>query len=93
MTRFEYFKNMGIDTFSEWLDEHGQFDDSPWMMDFDRKYCQNCEPIMCHYEDSEREFPCSYCEVHEKCKFFPDMIEAPGNKEIIKMWLESEVEE
>ena len=92
MNRFEKFKNMDIDTFSEWLDEHGQFEDSPWMMGFDRKYCQNCEPIMCHYEDNEREFPCSYCEIYGKCKFFPDMNETPGNKEIIKMWLESEVE-
>ena len=90
MTQFENIKNMNIEAFSEWLDEHGQFDGSPWMEWFDCKYCSNCEPVMCHYEGSEREFPCAWCELEHKCKFFPGMDEAPGNRDIIKMWLESE---
>ena len=91
-TIFGKFKSMNIDELAEWLDEYGQFDSSPWMSWFDQKYCKNCEDIMCKYEDGEREFPCSYCELNGNCKFFPDLDEAPDNKRIIKMWLESEVE-
>ena len=92
MKQFEKFKNMDINQLSEWIDEYGQFDSSPWMSWFDQKYCKNCEDIMCKYEDGESEFPCSYCEVYDICKFFPDLDEVPDNKMIIKMWLESEVE-
>lgn len=91
MTQLEMFKNMDIDAFIEWLDKHGQFDGSPWMKWFDCKYCSNCEPVMCHYEGSEREFPCAWCEINDnKCKYFLEMDAAPGNRDIIKMWLESE---
>lgn len=93
-TWLEEFKMMDIDSLAEWIDKYGQFDSSPWMEWWSKKYCDNCEPIMCHYEDSEREFPVSWCELHDnKCKFFPEMDEAPNSKEIVKMWLESEVEE
>ena len=46
---------------------------------------------MCKYEDGGREFPCSYCELNGNCKFFPDLDEAPDNKMIIKMWLETSI--
>lgn len=91
MTQFEKFKNIDIDQLAEWMDEYGQLDGSPWMSWFDHKYCNNCEPIMCHYVDSEHEFPYSWCELKGKCKFFPDLKETPDIKMIIKMWLESEV--
>lgn len=91
MTNFEKLKEMPINIFAEWLDEYLAFDDVPHMQWFDRKYCRNCPSIMCHYENSERELPCSWCEIHGKCKFFQEMDEVPENKEIIKMWLESEV--
>ena len=88
---FEKFKSMNIDELAEWLDKYGMFDNSPWMSWFDQKYCKNCEDIMCKYEDSEREFPCSYCELNGNCKFFSGLDEVPDNKKIIKMWLESEI--
>ena len=91
-TVFDKFKSMNIDELAEWLDEYGQFDSSPWMSWFDQKYCKNCEDIMCKYEDGEREFPCSYCELNGNCKFFPGLDEVPDNKMSIKMWLESEIE-
>lgn len=93
MTRFEEFKNMDIETLSKWINEHGQYDGSPWSQWFDRTYCQNCKDIICHYPDSPHEFPCAWCELNDKCKFFPEMDEQPDSKEIVKMWLESEVEE
>lgn len=93
MIRFDNFKSMTLDQLAEWLGKYGQFDNSPWMSWFDEKYCSNCEAIMCRYKDSELEFPCSWCELNDNnCKFFPDMDHAPNNKDIIKMWLESEGE-
>ena len=85
MVQFEKFKSMDIDQLSAWLDEYGQFDSSPWMLWFDRKYCKNCQDVMCKSADASREFPCSYCELYDTCKFFPDFHEAPDNKMIIKM--------
>lgn len=92
MNNWVKLKNMSTEDFAEWLDKYGMFDNSPWMIWFDKQYCSNCESIMCHYEDSTHEFPCSYCEWNGNCKFFPDLDESPDNKMIIKMWLESEVE-
>ena len=93
ITQFEKFKSMDVEELSEWIDEHGQFDLSPWMEWWNDKYCSRCESIMCHYENSEREFPVAWCELHDdRCKFFPEMDEAPNSKEIIKLWLENEIE-
>lgn len=92
MNNWAKLKNMSTEDWAEWLDQYGQFDNSPWITWFGQKYCKNCENIMCKYEDGEREFPCSYCEVYDTCKFFPDLDEVPGNKMIIKMWLETEIE-
>ena len=91
-TNFDKLKAMPMDELAKWLDENGQFDTAPWMMWWDKTYCRNCPDIMCHYEDSDYEFPCAYCELHKKCMFFPDMDEEPSSLEIVKMWLESEVE-
>lgn len=92
MNNWTKLKNMSTEDLAEWLDQYGQFDNSPWMSWFDQKYCKNCEDIMCKYEDGEREFPCSYCELNGNCKFVPDLDEEPDNKRIIKMWLETEIE-
>ena len=89
--RFDKLKLMSMDEVAAWLDRHGQFDGSPWSEWFDDTYCENCEPIMCHHKGSELVFPCAWCEIEGKCKFFQDMDEVPDNKEIIKMWLEIEV--
>lgn len=40
---------------------------------------------------------CAYCELEDengikKCRFFQDMNDVPSNVEMIKMWLEEEVE-
>lgn len=92
MTNFEKLQSMNIDEKAEWLYEHGNFDNSPWMNRFDSLYCTKCEPIMCHHEETpEREFPCAYCELENKCRYFPDMDRVPKNRDIIKLWLESEI--
>ena len=92
MNHFEQLKNMNIDELSKWLDKHGKFDDGPWTKWFDKEYCKNCEPIKCHYKDSEYEINCAYCELEHKCKFFPDFDDVPNNEDVIKIWLELEVD-
>lgn len=92
MTNYEHITHMRVDEMAKWIDKYGMFDNSPWMSWFDQKYCKNCEDIMCKYEAGTREFPCSYCEVYDTCRFFQDLDDILDNKMIIKMWLESEVE-
>jgi hypothetical protein len=92
MTVFESIKSKNIDEIVDWLDEYGDFDGSPWMKYFNENYCGKCETIMCHYENSDKEFPCSWCELFKKCKFFRQMDDIPDNKDIIKMWLESSID-
>ena len=102
MNNLKYLQSMPIDELAKWLDKHGQYDISPWSIWFNEKYCNNCESIKCKYvEAKERldvtpfynsEIECAYCELEKKCKFFPELEDIPDNLEIIKMWLESEVE-
>lgn len=93
MRIYDVFRNMSIDQLADWLDEHGVFDESPWMKWFNDTYCAKCENVMCHYPESAHEFPVFYCELEHKCRFFPDMDHEPDNREIIKMWLNLEFTE
>ncbi len=104
MNNFEKLKSMSIDELAEWLDKNGIIDNSPWDEHFNNKYCNNCESVMCKYEDAEKvlgfkpclwddEIECVYCELEHKCKFFPELDDIPDNRDTIRMWLESEVKE
>ena len=94
MNNFEQLKSCSLEGLADWLDINGNFEGSPWMTWFNNKYCENCESIMCHYPDSEHEFPCSWCELNNnKCKYFPELEEAPDNRDIIEMWLREEADE
>ena len=88
MTNIEKLQAMSLDEFSFWLDKNGLFDYSPWMNWFDEEYCKNCE-----YEKiamgNGKTCLCAYCEIHEHCRFFPD-VPTPANYDIIKMWLQRE---
>ncbi len=89
MNPFNNFKSMNIDELAKWLDEYCYHDNAPWMLWFDKNYCQKCEGIPMN------EWSCweySYCEVNKKCKFFPEMEKAPNCEEIVRLWLESEAE-
>lgn len=93
MTVFDNFKSKNIDELAEWLSEHGMYDQAPWWRHWDKNYCNKCESINVYIPSLEKETECAWCEIHNKCKFFQDMSEIPSSKEIIKMWLLSEVEE
>lgn len=96
MKIFENLKNKSIDELAEWLAENCDFDFAPWWKWWDENYCKKCEPVtMCKYEeeygfDVEHEY--GWCELHERCKFFPDMNEKPNTTQTIKLWLESKCE-
>lgn len=92
MNNFERLRSMSVEELVTWLDANGMWDNSPWSLWFDQKYCKNCEDIMYKLPDDCREFPCAYCEIYYNCRFFQDKEDVPDSKEIVKMWLESEVE-
>ena len=98
MSRFDEFKLMTVDQFAAWLDEYGRFDGAPWIKWFEESYCDNCPSETTYVTDCTGEYDyqveceCTWCEVNfDKCRFFPDMTETPCGKDMIKMWLESEV--
>ena len=90
MTRFEKIKQMNIDEFAKWLDDHGEFDGSPWLNWWNDTYCKKCDPVIGRYEDSNKDMEFSWCELNDGCRFFPEMNKVPDMKQIIKMWLESD---
>lgn len=102
-SNFDIIKAMSIEQLAEWLDENGMWDYSPWSTWWDQKYCQNCESVICKSEDavkvvgprlcfSDGDVECAYCEIYDKCRFFPEHEDVPDSSEIIRMWLEAEVE-
>lgn len=90
MTIFENIKSKNIDELVEWLDKNGAYDYSPWEKWFDKKYCRKCETVRGYLPELNGERECAWCELHNKCKYFEDMIRVPGRKQIIRLWLESE---
>ncbi len=103
-SNFERLQSMSIDELAEWLDKNGMFDNSPWLNSFNKKYCEKCEVIECTYTDAKEKLgiepcflddtiECAYCEVYNKCRFFENLEDVPDSKDMIKMWLEEEVNE
>lgn len=103
MTNFEKLQSMPLDVLAEWLDSNGQFDTAPWTKWFAEKYCDSCPSLEVTYEDSQkilgfeafsygRPTKCAYCEIYNKCQFFPNLSEIPNNFETIKMWLKETAE-
>lgn len=93
MNNFEKLKSMSVEELAKWLDKNGIIDNSPWMEDFNKKYCTNCEDIVCKSPDDSRKCICAYCEIYDNCRFFPDCNDVPDGTEMAKLWLESEVKE
>ena len=92
-TNFENLQSFNIDKLTEWLDEYGVFDHSPWMKWWNKHFCEKCELVIGYMPDFDRECHFSWCELEHKCRFFQDMDDVPSSKDIVKMWLEAEVED
>lgn len=100
-THYNQIITMSIEELAKWLDKHGQFDGSPWLEWFDKKYCKNCASIILSPEaakvqlDFDRVYnidtTCTYCELQQECRFFPGR-ETPNNEDIIAMWLKEAAE-
>ena len=96
MTNYEWLTTLSIEQLAQWLAANGQYNDSPWMTWFDNKYCSKCESEIVKREDCmsklgfeplfSSETECSYCEVYNECRFFPNK-KNPDILEIIEMWL------
>ena len=91
MNIYEKIKKMNIEKLTNRIDKYGQFDDSPWIKKKKKTYCKNCESIKSRSKQYNTETSYAYCELHDNCKFFPDIEYIPDNKDIIRMWLESEM--
>ena len=95
---YNFIKDMSIDELTDGLDKYGQFDSSPWMGWFDENYCSKCESIKCKVDEKDAFWPdytmdCAYCELENKCKYFPQLDNIPDNKDTIKLWLMQKHEE
>ena len=92
MTNFEKLKSMNEKEISEFLDSIVSIDDNPWVVWFYKKYCDNCETIRLKTLDPNARYDYAYCELNENCRYFKNKDDIPDNKEMIELWLESEVE-
>jgi len=90
MTNFERIKSMTIDEMAEWLDKNLVFDGSEAMTRFNERYCSKCEPIVGKPESFNKEVEYCYCELEDKCKFFPNEDGSPSFAFICKLWLMEE---
>lgn len=91
MTVFEKIKSKNIDELAEWFNEYCDFDSAPWWEYWDENYCNKCEPITTGTNVFGYLLECASCEIIGKCKFFQDIKDIPDSKQVIKMWLESEL--
>lgn len=91
MSNFEKIRSFNLNGLSNFLDSLSE-DDNPWIAWFSKKYCDNCETVTSQYIDPyiNKQSECSFCEIHNKCRFFLTMDEVPSPKEIISLWLINE---
>ena len=100
MTNFDKLKNMTIDDLAEFIDANGMYDNTPWMNWWNNTYCDKCPSLKLTSEEAQDKlgiipflnetYECAYCEVYDKCKYFPELEEEPSMQDIIKMWLEAD---
>ena len=90
MTAFERIKQMDIDEFAKWFNDNCTHDDDPVIRWWNHTYCNVCEPEISRFAYSDEDMEFCWCELHDKCRFFQDMDNAPDNMQMVKLWLESE---
>lgn len=90
MTVFEKIKAVDINGLIEMFDKFSFNEHSPWFEWYDKKYCGNCIAEIKFHPEINRDAEFGWCEMHQNCRYFPELDEIPDTKQIIKMWLESE---
>lgn len=89
MTVYENLLSKSIDELADLIDKYISDDNEPCISWWDENYCNKCESVIRLYNNREEEF--AWCEINNKCKFFPEMDCVPDYKQMIKLWLESEI--
>lgn len=92
MRMYDCFMSKNIDEITDWFVEYADFDCAPWVKWWDDNYCKQCEPEIGCVQEYNIEMECAWCELHNKCKYFQDTEDIPNNKQVIKMWLEQEID-
>ena len=93
MTEFEKIKAKNLEEFAEWFDEHCSHDGGPVIKWWSETYCKNCKPEIGRIEGYHKDMEFAWCELHGKCRFFPDMEKTPDTLVMTKMWLKSEFDD
>ena len=89
MTVYEDLMSKDIDELADLIDKYTSIDDAPYILWWDENYCNKCESVIALFNNRQEEF--AWCELNNKCKFFPEMGDVPDCIQIIKWWLESEI--
>lgn len=76
---------------AKWLNYHFHEAYAPWDDWWETNFCSKCETEIVTCVDSGREMSLAWCELCGKCKFFQELDKVPDSKQVIKLWLESEV--
>lgn len=95
MNNFEKLQSMSVEELAKWLDKHLAFDDAPHTLWFAKNYCDKCDLVEGQWEGTFGTHKCefAYCEKNHKCRYFEELPEVPDDVEMVKLWLEAEVEE
>lgn len=82
-------REMSNDELVEYILNYWSHDHDPTVTWFIDTHCKKCpsEEMEC----DGRMQKCAWCELHHKCKFYPDLEEIPSCKQVIKMWLENKI--
>lgn len=100
MTNFEKITiEMDMDDLTDLFNSIDSIENAPWNKWFIKNYCnsEKCPAIPCKYDDTDITYECSYCELNRKkngegeCCFFPDKSILGSDRDVIKLWLESDV--
>lgn len=101
MTNFEKITaEMDMNDLVGFLNSLDSIENAPWSKWFNAKYCnlEKCPTITCKYVDNKT-CECAYCELNKKkngeseCCFFPEKNILGSGRDVIKLWLESDIDD
>lgn len=93
MTNLENIRKMSAEALAQYLGALGSLETSPWMVWWNKRYCNECESVKTYVPYLDKEADCAFCELENQCRFFPELSEGPDIDQIIVLWLKAEKEE